>query len=79
MEFHGIRQRSILPGRVQPGTFDAEELNYCVRDGNRWDLPAIVTGNCDTNDFPSFGLSFRTFKTSYWNAAPHCFGAFRFS
>ena len=57
----GIRQRPILPGRHQPGTFGAEKLNFCVRDGNRWDLLAIVTGNClDT---------FRTLKTSYWNAA----------
>ena len=40
-----IRQRPILPGRHQPGTFGAEKLNFCVRDGNRWDLLAIVTGN----------------------------------
>ena len=39
------RQQSILPGRVQPSTFDAWELNCCVRDGNRWGLPAIVTGS----------------------------------
>ena len=38
------RQQSILPGRFQPSTFDAWELNCCVRDGNRWGLPAIVTG-----------------------------------
>ena len=39
------RQQSILPGRFQPSTFDAWELNCCVRDGNRWDLSAIVTGS----------------------------------
>ena len=39
------RQQSILPGRFQPSTFDAWELNCCVRDGNRWGLPAIVTGS----------------------------------
>ena len=39
------RQQSILPGRFQPSTFDAWELNCCVRDGNRWNLSAIVTGS----------------------------------
>ena len=39
------RQQSILPGRFQPSTFDAWELNCCVRDGNRWFLSAIITGS----------------------------------
>ena len=43
--FIGIRQRSTLPGRLQPSTIDAEGLNFCVRDGNRWNPFAIVTGN----------------------------------
>ena len=33
----------ILPGRLQPSTFGVYELNYCVRDGNRWILIAIAT------------------------------------
>ena len=33
----------ILPGRHQPSTFGVYELNYCVRDGNRWILVAIAT------------------------------------
>ena len=33
----------ILPGRLQPSTFGVYELNYCVRDGNRWTLVAIAT------------------------------------
>ena len=41
------RQQSILPGRFQPSTFDAWELNCCVRDGNRWSLSAIVTGSSE--------------------------------
>ncbi len=41
----GIRQRLILPGRVQPSTFSTGELNCCVRDGNRWNLSVIATGN----------------------------------
>ncbi len=27
-----------------PTTFAADELNFCVRNGNRWDLVAIITG-----------------------------------
>ena len=38
-----MRQLLILPGRVQPSTFSAIELNFCVRDGNRWVLNAIAT------------------------------------
>ena len=45
LRFIGIRRRLILPGRVQPSTFSAEGLNFCVRDGNRWDPFAIATGN----------------------------------
>ena len=37
------QQLPILPGRFQPSTFGVYELNYCVRDGNRWFLVAIVT------------------------------------
>ena len=35
----------MLPGRDQPSTFGAEGLNFCVRDGNRWNPFAIATGN----------------------------------
>ena len=35
--------RPIFPGRFQPSIFGANELNFCVRDGNRWDLIAINT------------------------------------
>ena len=42
----GIRRRPTLPGRVQPSTIGAEGLNFCVRNGNRWDPFAIATGNC---------------------------------
>ena len=37
------QQLPILPGRRHPSTFGVYELNYCVRDGNRWTLVAIVT------------------------------------
>ena len=35
------RHRHTLPGRVQPSTICADELNFCVRYENRWDLIAI--------------------------------------
>ena len=38
------RQRPTFPGSVPPSIISAKELNYCVRDGNRCDLLAIVTG-----------------------------------
>ena len=41
----GIRRRPTLPGRVQPSTIGAEGLNFCVRNGNRWNPFAIATGN----------------------------------
>ena len=37
------RRRSIFPGRRQPSIVDTGELNFCVRDGNRWILTAINT------------------------------------
>ena len=41
---YGIRRRPTLPGRFQPSTIGAKRLNFCVRDGNRWDPLAIITG-----------------------------------
>ena len=32
-----------FPGRFQPSILSAKELNFCVRDGNRCDLFAIIT------------------------------------
>ena len=54
----GIRQRLILPGRVQPSTFSTGELNFCVRDGNRWNLSVIATGNGSYLIASPFLLSF---------------------
>ena len=34
----------IFPGSRPPSIFGVCELNFCVRDGNRWNLTAIVTG-----------------------------------
>ena len=54
--FKGNRQRPILPGRVQPSTFGTGELNFCVRNGNRWDLSVITTGNSSGAGLSSFSL-----------------------
>ena len=33
----------IFPGRLHPSIFGTAQFNYCVRNGNRWDLSAIGT------------------------------------
>ena len=44
-EEYGIRRRPTLPDRYQSSTIGTEELNFCVRYGNRWNLFVIATGN----------------------------------
>ena len=36
----------IFPGSHPPSIVGACELNFCVRDGNRWTLTAINTNSC---------------------------------
>ena len=36
---------SIFPGSHPPSIVDALELNFCVRDGNRWTLKPINTNS----------------------------------
>ena len=55
--FCSNRQLPILPGRLQPSTFGVYVLNYCVRNGNRWDHIAIITGYSSLS-FSSIALSF---------------------
>ena len=38
------RHLPIFPGRLQPSIFGTTKLNFCVRNGNRWDLCVIGTG-----------------------------------
>ena len=38
------RQRPTFPARLQASIIGAKELNFCVRNGNRWVLFAIATG-----------------------------------
>ena len=42
--FFEIRQFPILPVGVPTSTFGVNELNFCVRNGNRWILYFIITG-----------------------------------
>ena len=39
----------IFPGSRPPSIVGANELNFCVRDGNRWTLIAINTNYVDAN------------------------------
>ena len=41
--FCGMWQQPILPDGCPSSTFGAAELNFCVRNENRWILSAIVT------------------------------------
>ena len=38
-----LRHRPIFPGGCPPSIFGTNELNYCVRNGNRWTLAVINT------------------------------------
>ena len=40
-------RRPIFPGSFPPSIFGTAELNFCVRDGNRWDLSVIYTSYGD--------------------------------
>ena len=50
------RQRPTFPGSHPPSIIGAEELNYCVRDGNRCNIFAIAT---------RFGYFLAGFPASY--------------
>ena len=44
----------IFPGSHPPSIVGANELNFCVRDGNRWTLVAINTNSFGWVLSPSF-------------------------
>ena len=46
----------IFPGSHPPSIVGANELNFCVRDGNRWTLIAINTNYIYDNRFPWYRL-----------------------
>ncbi len=43
LSFVFVSATPIFPGSRPPSIVGADELNYCVRHGNRWNLIAIVT------------------------------------
>ena len=45
---------SIFPGSHPPSIVDANELNFCVRDGNRWTLIAINTNSWMEENYSSY-------------------------
>ena len=45
-----MRQRPTLPGRLQPSTIGVLRLNFCVRNGNRWNPQAITTAKGELLD-----------------------------
>ena len=51
----------IFPGRCHPSIFGTTQFNFCVRNGNRWDLSVISTGfnnNVDLLNFISISIIF---------------------
>ena len=48
------RRRPTFPGSHPPSIISAEELNFCVRYGNRCDLFAIVTRSLSCVFFPDY-------------------------
>ena len=63
----------IFPGSHPPSIVGANELNFCVRDGNRWTLAAINTNDSFTgypaNDF--IILCFPDLSSTFFQALPH--------
>ena len=60
----------IFPGRLQPSIFGTTELNFCVRNGNRWTLCVNLTNfllhlqfpaacNCNRGTLLLSGCTFR--------------------
>ena len=63
---------SIFPASRPASIVDADELNFCVRDGNRWTLIAINTNYVD-GFCPSFICQSALRSNSLWIIAPFCF------
>ena len=60
---------SIFPASHPASIVDADELNFCVRDGNRWTLIAINTNYVD-GFCPSFICQSAPRSNSLWIIAP---------
>ncbi len=62
------RHLPIFTGRLQPTIFGTSELNFCVRNGNRWNLTVIDTGQCSDRDQMLLFWRGCTLKTEYRTA-----------
>ena len=69
-----MRQRPTLPGRLQPSTIGVLRLNFCVRNGNRWNPQAITTAMGELIHFRACSSTLTTvyeprsiFAISYWS------------
>ena len=49
-----MQQRLIFPDRRQSSIVSADELNFCVRYENRWDLIANVTAMVYIRGYPVY-------------------------
>ena len=67
--FCSSRRLPIFTSRFQLTIFGTSELNFCVRNGNRWDLTVIDTDRSDWLSIPQpvyfvqYFLEGRAFKT----------------
>ena len=60
------RRRSIFPRRYHLSIFDAGELNYCVRNGNRWTLTAKDTDKRKNKRFSQNWTTKRRDEAHLW-------------
>ena len=61
----------IFPGSHPPSIVGANELNFCVRDGNRWTLTAINTNSFGWLFTISYVKSLPA-SNSFWIITPFC-------
>ena len=52
----------IFPGRLQPSIVSRSELNYCVRNGNRWTLTLISTNSMSSENHSENKLYYKVFS-----------------
>ena len=65
--FFSNGRRPTFPGSFPPSIIGAKELNYCVRDGNRCGLPAIVTGLSEL--YPENQIKYQiAYRSNHWSS-----------
>ena len=58
-------RRPIFPARLQASIVGTGELNFCVRNGNRWTLTAINTDSSILTGFPT-KINMKLFAKEDW-------------